>query len=30
LRARCNCFKYLDICRRSGEPPRALLASKSM
>jgi hypothetical protein len=29
LRARCNCFKYLDICRRSGEPPRALLVSKS-
>jgi hypothetical protein len=30
LRARCNYFKYLDIYRRSGELPRALLASKSM
>jgi hypothetical protein len=28
--AKCNFFKYLDICRRSGEPPRVLLTSKSV
>jgi hypothetical protein len=26
--AKCNRFKYLDICRRSGEPPRVLPTSK--
>jgi hypothetical protein len=28
--AKCNRFKYLDICRRSGEPPRVLPTSKSV
>jgi hypothetical protein len=28
--AKCNRFKYLDICRRSGEPPRVLSTPKSM
>jgi hypothetical protein len=28
--AKCNRFKHLDICRRSGEPPRVLPTSKSM
>jgi hypothetical protein len=29
LRARCNSFRYYDICRRSGKPPRALPTFKS-
>jgi hypothetical protein len=29
LRAKCNFFKYQDICRRSGKPLRALPTSKS-
>jgi hypothetical protein len=29
LRARCNTFRYYDICRRSGKPPRALPTFKS-
>jgi hypothetical protein len=28
--AKCNRFKHLDICRRSGEPPRVLPTSKSV
>jgi hypothetical protein len=28
--AKCNRFKYLDVCRRSGEPPRVLPTSKSV
>jgi hypothetical protein len=28
--AECNRFKYLDICRRSGEPPRVLPTPKSV
>jgi hypothetical protein len=28
--AKCNHFKHLDICRRSGEPPRVLPTSKSV
>jgi hypothetical protein len=28
--AKCNRFNYLDVCRRSGEPPRVLPTSKSV